>query len=1087
MGKPSAPTLFDLLPASETGLDFVNLIDDESEITIYDNVYVYNGGGVAAADINNDGLTDLFFSGNQVPSKLYLNEGDFQFRDITDEAGIHDGEGWTTGVTMADVNGDGLLDIYLCKGGNKGTPNRANQLYLNQGDLRFVESAKEWGLASEATSTHAGFFDYDLDGDLDMYLLNHPEDFELIMDFYYYIFDPAVDTLNSNRLFENTGEKFIDVTEKSGIGLEKGFGLSLSIADINLDGWPDIFVANDFLSPDYLFVNNRDKTFSSRREESMEKTSLFSMGSDFADINNDGIPDLYVADMEPEGAFRRRNNDIAFPIDFYEMQPDFLKANQFSRNMLHVGNADGTFSEMGEFAGIARTDWTWSVLFGDFDNDGWKDLLVTNGTKRELNDRDYMLLKFNNENLSKVQHRHDAKQLIDSLPRSRLMNYVFRNRNGLQFDQMMESWGVDQRVNSNGAAIADLNNDGFLDLIISNTDTFSFIYRNRGGQFSDPPAFLRLKLSGSGGNRFGLGAKAFLHTGDRVQFQELSNARGFQSSSEPVIHFGMDGNQRADSLVLIWPGGRKQLFRNLQANQVIIAFEKDAILPGQGTASKEASRLLRAISFPGKTIFQHKENRFNDFKRDKLIPYQLSKEGPKMAVADVNGDGRQDFYICGASGQPGTLFLQENSGFQAVDNSFFIRDSLTEETASVFLDVDLDGDMDLYVGAGGNERCGEDELLRDHLYLNDGKGNFSPANNRLPPVFSSTASVSASDFDGDGDPDLFVGARSIPCNYGVIPRSFLLRNEGGTFRDVTDSLAPGLRYAGMLTDAVWADIDIDSDPDLIVCGDWMPVSVWRNEGGKLSAATIGSGLEKDTGWWRRLAVADMDGDGDPDLIAGNYGWNSVLKASEKEPVSLYLGDFDQNGVNDPVISFFLSGEEIPFADRDLFCKQMPDYLNRFHTYRSFAETAFGDLFTQEQLQGVIRERANNFSSCYMENLGGGRFKVVALPFEAQIAPVNAIIARDLNGDRHVDLLLAGNSNTHYYDQGDISASRGLVLEGDGKGNFRVLTPMESGLSIEGVVRDLKEIQIGETALILAGRNNLPMEVLRLSEKERAMP
>ena len=1067
-------TMFELLPAAQTGVDFANMVNDSGETNIYNTVYIYNGGGVAAGDINNDGLTDVFFTANQEKSRLYLNQGDFKFKDITEEAGIDDTPGWSTGVTMADVNGDGLLDIYICKGGSKVSPNRSNLLYINEGNLKFSEQGATYGLNSSATSTHATFFDYDADGDLDMYLVNHPENFDLIMDFNYYYFDPTVDTVNSNRLFENDGNTFRDVSESAGLGYEKGFGLSVSTGDIDNDGDQDIFVANDFLSPDYLYLNNGDKTFTEARQNHFDYLSMFSMGSDFGDLNNDGKLDLMVVDMEPEDHFRRKNNDITFPFEFYNMQEEFLNARQFSHNMLQIGNGDGTFSEIAEFAEVARTDWSWSVLFGDLDNDGFDDIFVTNGTQRELNDKDYMLSAFDNQQLSYSENKPNSVELIRNLPSTKFTNYIFQNNEQLQFYKMMQPWGFEQKVNSSGAAYADLNNDGFLDIIVNNSDTTSFIYKNT-GKSPKPTGYLRVKLKGPQGNSFGIGARVSVYFGPLKKIQEMDNARGFQSSSEPILHFGLRNTPKLDSLVVEWPGDKRQILTDVPINQVLTLSEAEATSFERGEKYPPAEKPFFANVRTGRV--KHKEKNFEDFKRDKMLPHQLSRLGPCLAVGDVNGDGMEDYYLGGAHGQSGTLFVQNNAGFLSSNSKVFQPDSLSEDIAALFFDMDGDGDLDLYVASGSNEFYPDHPNQQDHLYINNGNGNFSNATDRLPIMLTSTGSVSAADFDGDGDLDLAVGGRLVPTDYGQPARSYLLKNEGNAFVDITNDFAPALFKAGMVSAVEWADVDGDEDPDLLLAGEFLRFTLLKNEAGRLVDKTIDAGFEGTEGWWNCLKSADFDGDGDIDFVAGNYGFNSIFKASIEEPVKLYSGDFDQSGANDPIIFHHLLHQLGPFPDRDQFCKQMPDFFNKFHTYGSFATAELKDIFTEEQIKTATKRVANTFASSYLENQGDGTFTVTPLPRMAQLSPIHDFVIEDFNGDGNLDLLAGGNSYSHFYDRGPQAASRGVFLWGNGKGQFEPEFRDQPWFSLDGDLKSLAWVKgKGSVKYLVAGRSNGYSEV-----------
>jgi len=1068
--KPKPEPRFEPLPASHTGIAFVNAIDDSVETSLYETVYLYNGGGVATGDINNDGLADIFFTGNQVADKLYLNLGNFQFEDISQQAGILDPEGWTTGVTMADVNGDQLLDIYVCRGGSQNTPSRKNLLYINQGNKTFKESAEQYGLASNATTTHASFFDYDRDGDLDVYLVNHPGDFDLVMDFQYYYFNPEVDTLNMNRLYENQGDKFVDVTEQAKLGYEKGFGLSISVADFNLDGWPDIFVANDFLSPDYLFINKQDGTFEESREQYFDYISTFSMGSDVADINQDGIPDLCVVDMEPATHFRRKHNDITFPLDFYSMQHHFLNARQYSRNMLQLGNPDGSYSEIGEFADIAKTDWSWTPLFGDYDNDGQVDLLITNGLKKELNDKDYMGRVFNNSKVSLLKDQPNAQELVRGIPDAYQTNVFLKNIGNAQFERANATWGLDYPLNSNGAAYADFDNDGHLDIVLNNIDSTACILRNRGDS-TQAYHYLRVQLHADRGNTKGIGGKVLLYYKGQYQYQEIRNARGFQSHSEPIAHFGLGNYTQLDSLRVIWPNGRTQLISQPSIDQLLILYEKDATLPYTPPQPPTPPQ-YQALTSPQLPNFTHRERPFNDFKRDKTLPHMLSREGPCIAVADVNADQREDLFVGGAAGQPSALYLQTPTGaFKASNTQLWDADSIGEALDAVFFDANGDGSLDLYVAVGSNEYTPESPELQDLLYLNDGKGTFQKATTALPPMLTSSSCARPLDYDQDGDQDIFVGGRLFEANYGNSPRSYLLENQGGKFVDKTPE---SLQYIGMVTDAHWTQLTPNAPYSLMIVGEWMPITIFTYENNQWMNQTQALGLAQTNGWWNTLYEIDWDQDGDLDYFVGNMGHNSLLKASIEQPIILYTSDFDQSGSSDPILFHYIQGEFAPIMGRDLFCRQMPNYLNTFLTHESFAKARIDDIFTKEQLANAQTTSVYTFANSYIENQGNGKLTVRPLPPYLQTAPIWAISPLPESSS----LLLAGNSFSNAYDQGYLCASRGYVIEYTPENPFHLIPYTQTGISLKGDVKAIASLQRKEDPILIVGMNNQKLQFYR---------
>jgi len=1037
-------SLFTLM--NNTGVNFRNTIIDTEDVTLYDSDLIYAGAGVATGDINNDGLVDIFFAGNQVPSRLYLNLGDFKFKDITRESGIFD-KGWNTGVVMADVNGDSFLDIYVCVTGFKQEKDKRNLLFINNGDLTFTERSAEYGIDDNGASQIGSFFDYDNDGDLDLFVVNQPDDITNTFELPFYLDPDLIDTMNCNQLYENIGNKFMNVTLASGIGYVNADGFQVSVADVNNDGFQDLYINNDLIQPDFLFINNGDKTFTESLNERLNLVPFFSMGSTFSDFNNDGLLDIVSTEMMPPSHLRRKNSMPHPDIEFYDyVIGKAFPSEQRSRNMLQIQNPDGTFSEVGELANISRTDWSWSALACDFNNDGFQDLFISNGVKRDVFDQSYLALAWDGEDPQLFKYEHNGKELITNMNVFLMPNYVFENNGDLTFKDRSTDWGLTQIVASQGASYADLNNDGYPDLIVSNTDSLAYIYKNNGKELYGNN-YLKVKLSGEGRNTQGLGAKVKIYSDGQIQFQQMQNAQGWYSSSEPTLFFGLGKISSFDSLEVMWLSSKRQTLYDVSTNQTITLHEKDAIEKVAQDAS-DIPTLFTQIEGNISPPFIHREKDFIDFKRDKLIPKKISREGPGLAVGDVNNDGYEDFFVGGASGQPGALYLQQADGrFIEMSNQPWHEEPDYEDISPLFVDLNNDQFLDIYVSSGSNEFAEGSQWLADRIYMNNGGMNFEkPASSILPDLKYSKSVVISGDIDNDGDMDLFVGGRVRNQYYPSSPENYILINEDGILQDKTTTWSDELKNYGMITDALFVDINEDAKLDLVVCGEWLPITVFINSGDRLENATSKYGLDKTNGWWNSLLADDFNNDGLIDLVAGNYGLNSVLKASEKEPVVIYYNDFDDNGSFEPILCYYKFGILAPYADRDLFTRTLPSFHNKFLTYRAYGKSSVTDIFTKKQLSSSEQFFAYHFESTLFIN-EGGKFAIKQLPTEAQVAPIYGMVSADFDNDGFRDLFVCGNTYSSFYEEGPMAALRGLVLKGDGKGNFEILRSDKTGISI----------------------------------------
>lgn len=1059
---------------------FENKIIENEGINILTYEYFHNGGGVAIGDLNNDGLADIFLTGNLAPNRLYFNKGNMTFEDVTQSAGVIGTRGWYTGTTLVDINNDGWLDIYACLSGNLPGPYRANQLFINNQDGTFTEKAKAYGIADEGYATQATFFDYDLDGDLDLFILNH--NVVPISDFkpsqVRNIYDPHV----GDRLYLNEGGIFIDVSLSSGIHTNPlGYGLGVSVGDLNGDHYPDIYIANDFIEHDYCYLNNGDGTFRDVVKSAFNQVSQFSMGTDMADVNNDGLLDIMTVDMIAEDNYRQKTTmrPMDRSIFYYAVEDGFHY--QYMHNGLQLNRGGERFSNISKLAGVSNTDWSWAPLLMDLDLDGYKDLMVTNGYKKDISNKDYVSFEkkqMHDFKEGKITNSEMFRALLDAAPVTKIGNYVFKNNGDYTFSKMNEAWNFEHEAFSNGAAYGDLDNDGDLDLVINNIDERAFVYQNQTRETSEKAHYLRLKLKGPAQNTFGMGAKVWIHAGDKIQYVDHSLSRGFQSSMDPVLCIGLGTAARVDRLEVRWPDGKVSVLTDIAADQELEVVYAKA---GQGSIQgyPETALMFEEVTEKYALDVRHVENAFDDFDYEVLLPHKMSTWGPALAVGDVNGDGLADIYLGGASGLEGQVWVQQTNGhFEKLKQAVFGVHAQQEDVGASLFDADGDGDLDLYVVSGGNEFEAGDPAYRDRLYQNDGKGGFLYQGDALPDFAISGSVVRPADVDGDGDLDLFVGGRMQPRMYPRPADSKLLLNEQGRFRDASREWAPALEQLGMVTDAQWMDLDADGDEDLVITGEWMALTLLENQAGKLVRMEH-TGLEEETGWWFSVEAGDFDEDGDIDFVAGNLGTNYKYKASHQEPFQVFLNDFDNSGSQDIVLGYFDEGTLFPVRGRQCSAEQMPFIKEKFPTYELFGKADLVDIYGEESLDRSLNYKARNFQSAFVENLGKGRFKVTPLPIEAQMSALNDFLVRDFNGDGHLDLLTAGNLFASEVETPRNDAGVGLLLLGKGNGDFEAVPAHQSGIYLPQDIKHLAFLRMKEAgAVILAAPNNDALRMIK---------
>ncbi len=1102
---PAEEALFELLTVEQSGIDFKNSLTPTSELNIFKYLYFYNGAGVATADFNNDGLIDIYFTANQGQNKLYLNKGNLQFEDVTEQVGLPtDEDGWTTGVTLVDINHDGRMDIYVSQLGNYEGIFGKNQLFINSspltpkggtketppsgaggaGGLLFKESAKKYGLDLIGFSTQAVFFDYDLDGDLDMYMLNHSVHSNGTFERRSKIRNEKHE-LAGDRLLKNENGKFVEVTEEAGIySSALGYGLGVAVGDVNNDGYPDIYIGNDFHENDYLYLNQQDGTFIEVLGKSTAHTSRYSMGNDIGDLNNDGWADIVTLDMLPAKYETLKASDAEDPLDVYQYKLNYGYNYQFSRNALQLNLGNGKFSDIGMFSGIYATDWSWAALLADFDLDGYKDIFISNGIPRRLNDLDY--IKFISNDVA-VQMRLNSGQITDKelgltekMPVIKIPNYLYRNKGDLTFEDKAKAWGLDLPTFSSGSAYTDLDNDGDLELVVNNTNDVAQVYKNLSREKNPKNNYLKIKLEGDSLNRFGIGAKVIARTKYGLISQELYTTRGFQSAISAEIVLGLGDMASLDSLTVIWANHQTQTLRQVKSNQTLTLKQSEAkgkyIFPDNNPKNP----LFESLSDSLGIDFIHQENKFVEFNREPLMPHMVSTEGPALAVGDVNGDGKEDFFVGGAKHQSSALYLQTDKGFEKSNLAVLKADSVYEDVEAIFFDANNDQSLDLLVLSGGNEFYGKSEYTRPRLYLNDGKGNFTRDKNAFKEIYLTGGALALSDFDKDGDIDIFIGARATPWNYGITPESYLMRNDGkGNFKNIATQM-PDLQKIGLVTSAEWGDLDGDGYEELVVVGEWFDIAIFKNQKGKLEKSDIKTtGLAQTKGFWNVVKLIDINQDGKLDLVCGNLGLNSKLQASPEMPIEMYVGDFDKNDQVEQLLYTYFDGKKRLFATKDEVSKQLTMVNKKFLSYQEYSNAKPEEIISPALLKEALQLTIDETRSCIFLNQGKLNFVKMPLPAEVQFSTMNSLISYDFDGDKKEDLLIGGNFYDCNIQMGRYDASYGTLLINQGKGQFKTMPNRQANLILEGQIRNLKMIQFKEHTLVLAARNNEGLQILKL--------
>ena len=1077
--EQKSSTIFKQLEATATGIDFINGIVENDSLNYFNYTSLYSGGGVSVGDVNNDGLVDVFFTGNQSPNKLYLNKGNLQFEDITNAAGITGDDRWYTGTTMADVNGDGFLDIYCAVSGPFKTTD--NQLFINNKDNTFTEMAAQYGIADKANSTQGTFFDYDNDGDLDLYVANYPKSNVNASNFEYKERMLNVSDLESDKLFRNDGATFTNVSKEAGVKTY-GFSYGVIVADVNNDGWQDLYISSDYSVPDYFYLNNGDGTFKEVVKEATSQTAFYGMGIDIADFNNDGFLDIFQADMDANNNRRQKANMASMnPQLFWETVLSGFHY-QYMHNVMQLNTGvqiDDVpqFSNISRMTGTSSTDWSWGPLFADFDNDGNKDLFITNGIRREVNNRDFFNTYSKNDTtgLSNLE----KSQLI---PSEKIGNFIFKNNGNLHFEKANTLWGIEHKGFSNGVVYADLDNDGDLEIITNNVDEVASVFENTSSSINN---YAEISFEGTLANKFGLGNSVYITVNGETQLQQLTLTRGFQSSVAPELHFGLGKAKTIDELKVVWTDGKIQTIKNVKTNQKLVLKYSDAEVVDN---KKEKNKTLFQTALDDfLPKHKHIENENDDFMTQVLLPHKMSSFGPAIAVGDVNGDGLDDFYIGGSYDHSGSLYTQTSEGFRLQEKTPFEKDKYGEDVGALFFDADADGDLDLYVVSGGYEFAPTSKMLQDRLYINNGLGGFVKDENALPKIFESGSKVYAADFNKDGKQDLLVLGRQVPGQYPTPTNTYILINKstktGVKFENETAKLAKEFKSLGMATSAVVTDYNNDSWLDIIIVGEWMPIKVFKNNKGIFENNSAKLGLNNDTaGWWWSINQGDFDNDGDMDYVLGNNGLNYKYQANKNETFDIYVNDFDNNNQKDIVLSYYSEGKKVPVRGRSCSSQQIPSIKQKFKNYETFSEASLVDVYTEESLEASLHYQVKSFASIYLENKGTS-FEIHQLPIQAQLSSINQILVEDYNNDGNLDFVIAGNLYVSEIETPRNDGSFGYYFEGNGAGNFNPINPVKSGFFTKGDVKDLAKIKIKGMDYIISVKNNDYLQCIKWNKKQ----